>query len=216
MDNENGLSETEKKKDASGANEQPKEDVVKYETHQRLLNQLKTSKEKHASNLADLQSQLAELSEFKKSIDAQEESKLKESGDFKQLLEQRDATLNEIRTELDATRNENLSYKENIDDMIKLNAFTTALGGNLKKAAYLKFVDTDRIVINPETGAVDDASLKTYANDFQNDFKELIDFSASKIPNGAPSAGSSLTYEEWLTLPIKERKARQKEVMNKK
>lgn len=198
-------------KDPSGAPENNKDngdDVVKYETYQRVLSQHKKSKQR----ADELEAKLKELSEFKQKAEKLEEQKLKEDGNWKQLLEQREAKLNELNEQLSSLKEQNEGYQRDIDDMIKINAFTNAIGGKLRKTDYYRFVDTSKIALNPETKTVDEESLKQYANEFTNSFKELISFDGPKLPQGAPNGSGKLSFEEWKRLPLKEKKARQADV----
>lgn len=185
-----------------------KSDTVDYKTHKRLLSQHKESQKK----AKELEDQLKELSEFKEKHAKAEEAKLREEGNWTKLLEQREEKISSLSEQLQKINEENDSYKKNLDDMIKLNAFQSALGGRLKKDEYFSFVDTDKIVINPETREIDRDSLSKYANEFTNSFKELIEFSSAKLPDGAPKGSSSLTLDEWRKLPYKEKIKRQVDV----
>lgn len=200
--------ETTGKQNIVSDDSQNQEDKVDYKTYHRVLKQHKESKEK-----ADkLEAQIKELSEFKEKMSKAEEAKLKEEGQWTQLLEQRESKISELSEKLNVINEENQSYKQNLDDMVKINAFMNQLGGKLKRQEYYNFVDTSKIVINPETGTVDSDSLAKYANEFSNEFKELIAFNDAKLPNGAPSSAGKISYDEWLKLPLKEKQARQKDV----
>lgn len=184
------------------------QDMVSYDSYKKVLGQYKNSKQK----IENLESQLQELSEFKDKFSEIEEAKLKEEGNWTKLLEQREEKIKSLNEQMQSLNEENSKYKKNLDDMIKLNAFTNAIDGKLKKQEYYNFIDTDRIVINPETGTIDEDSLSKYANEFTNSFKELISFNNSKLPNDAPGGSQKLTYEEWRNLPLEEKKKRQGDV----
>lgn len=208
MDKDLGEINEENEKVLSEANENDSGDKVKYETFKRVLDQ----KKKSDDTIASLKEEIQKLSEFKEQSDRLQEEKLKEEGNWKALLEQREKKLEEYRSKFEEVNSRNEAYEKDISDMIKINAFRTAIGGNLKKDDYYSFVDTSKIAINPETGAIDTESLNEYANEFTNNFKELIDFNSSKLPNSAPKGNGSLTYEQWLKLPLAEKRKRQKDV----
>lgn len=200
----------EKKEIPSGEKEPSGNNAVAYETYQRTLGQYKKSQ----GEIESLKKKIEELGEFKSKVDQLSEEKMKEEGNWKALLEQREAKLSEAHEKLNALVEENRSYKDTLTDTVKLSAFQNELGGKLKKKEYLNFIDTDKIAINPETNTVDEESLKSYAKEFQNNFKELISFDGKKLPNGAPNGSAKLTYEQWKALPSgKERKERLKDVM---
>lgn len=193
----------------SDSNEQQKSnDVVDYKTHKRLLGQYKQNQKK----TKELEQRLAELSEFEQKMSKIEEEKLRSEGNWNKLLEQREEKIKGLSEQLNELKEKESYYKKNLDDMVKLNAFTNALGGKLKKQDYYSFVDTDKIVINPDTGTIDSDSLAEYANEFSNNFKELIEFNSAKLPNDAPKGSKPLSYEEWKALPLGEKKKRQKDV----
>lgn len=205
---------TANEKDPSGAlNTDAAGDKVAYETYQRVLDQRKKDQEK----LTELQGKLNELSEFKANVEKEaqtvQEEKLKNEGNWKALVEQRDNKIREYEAKLSDLNNKVENYDKNINDMIKLSAFDRALGGKLKKDEYYSFVNTDKIVINPETNQVDMDVLKQYANEFQNNHKELIDYDTRKLPGDAPTKSGKLTREEWLKLPLADKKKRLREVM---
>jgi hypothetical protein len=71
--------------------------------------------------------------------------------------------------------------------------------------------------MDPETMKVDETALAEVAEEFQKEHKVLFDFGnkGGGLPSGAPKAATSLSYEQWLKLPLKEQKARMSEVIKK-
>jgi predicted RNase H-like nuclease (RuvC/YqgF family) len=174
------------------------EKSVSYETHRRLLEQRKKDQaEKEA-----LQQKLSEL---------------RQEGNWKSLVEAREARLKALEEESRQYASKANQLEKTLEDAVKLNAFQSKLGGKLKKSEYLGFVDTSRIPIDPETKTVDEKSLEQYAHEFSNKFKELISFDRSgTMPHGAPGQTKQLSVDEWKKLPLKEKKARLSDVINKK
>lgn len=145
-----------------------------------------------------------------------EEERLIKEGQFSTIIEQREARIKELEETVNATREEVQSKDNAIVNFRKAAAFERALGGKLRKDAYWNHVDFDSININPETGAIDSYSLDKVVKTFTEDFGELVDFgNTANLPNGTPGGSSGkLTYEQWKKLPLKERKARMKDVVD--
>jgi len=177
-------------------------DSVAYETYRKVLGE----KKKRDEELAAAKQRLEELERLQKE---QEETKLKEKEDFKTLLQLREQELNESKQKLQ-------TLETDINDGKKLNAFLKAINGTVDNH-YLSLVDLDKIVIDPNTNMPDENSVMAFAKEFEQTYSKIIDRpSGQKLPNNAASFGNgSLTVEEWTKLPLKEKKARLSEVVNK-
>lgn len=169
---ENSVSDTpEVVRDAT---ENKPTDTIAYETHKKLLNQRKGDQEK----LRNLEQQLNEFITAKKTS---EEQMLAEQGKFKELADQR-------TRELEEARQENANYKSSFDKAVKLSAFRDQLGGTVDNSAYYDFVKTDEIVVDPDTGVIDLASVEAVVNQFKQSHSKLYTPRVSKsLPNDAPS-----------------------------
>lgn len=176
---------------------------------ERILNESKEYKEKFQAYKSKEETFLEEQKKA-------EESRLREQGEYKTLLEQREQQLEELKSSLEKANGETDSYKQSIVNLRKASAFERELGGKLKKDSYWTHVDFDKIAVNPENGEIDKASLKTVADGFIKEYKELVSFPVGgNMPNGTPSGSSGkLTYEQWQKLPLKDRKKRMKDVVN--
>jgi hypothetical protein len=185
----------DKTKDVSNDSDKdtsPKPQSVAYESYQKALDEAKAAKKK--------------VAEFERAKREADESKLKQDGEWKKLLEQREIELKETR--------EKLSAKDKmIEDNRKMAAFLDSVTGEVPKQ-YWSLIDLDQIAVDPETGRPDEASVKKVASVFEKQFAEVIKKpSTSKLPNDAPQGGGGkLTYKQWLELPLKEKLARQKDV----
>ena len=176
-------------------------DVVSHESFKKLLAQRKADQEKLKATTTRLQELEAKESELAKKESELEEQKLKSEGNWKALLESRESALKKLEEKnselLDITK----GYEKKFTDAHKINAFKEAIGGTLKQSEYYSFVDTDKIAIDPETGSIDDKTLKAYANEFTTKFKDLIQFKTAKLPDGAAQhSATSLSYDEWVKL----------------
>ena len=174
----------------------PDGDWVAHDTYTRTLNQKKTTDEENKA----LRERLAEIDKQDKS---RKEGKLKKDGEFQKIIELRDKELKE--------KNEELSdYKQHFVDSKKLSAFFDAMGGARIADEYLCHIDTDRIVVNPDTGEIDKTSVAKLAEEFKKKHARIIDTpgKGSRLPSDAPHGDKGLSIEEWKKLPLKERKAK--------
>jgi SMC interacting uncharacterized protein involved in chromosome segregation len=177
---------------------------------ERILEESKKYKE-------GLQTFKAKEEEARNAQRAKEEERLIKEGQFSTIIEQREQRIKELMGDLDKYKNEVQSRDTAIVNFKKAAAFERAIGGKMKKEAYWNHVDFDKIAINPETGKIDDHSLKTAADGFIDEYKELVSFgSSANLPNGTPSGSSSgkLTHAQWKMLPESEKPKRMKDVID--
>ncbi len=173
---------------------------------ERILEESKKYKEGY-------QSFKSKQEEVDKQTKADEEARLIKEGQFNTIIEQRESRISELEESLNSLKSEVETRDTAIVNFKKAAAFERALGGKLRKDAYWNHVDFDKIATNPETGAIDEASLNKVAGSFIEDYKELVDFgNNANLPNGAPQGKGKLTYEQWKKLPLAERKKRMHEV----
>ena len=146
-------------------------DVVKYETYSKVLSEAKKLKEK--------------VKEYESVLEQSKEQKLKEQNEWKALAEQ-------YKHKLDETSSVLQEQERSIINGLQYQVFEKHLGGRLKKKDYASFVDFDRIVLNPETKAVETDSAKVVAAEFLKQYSELVELpSSGKLPNQAPSSFAS-------------------------
>lgn len=176
-------------------------DYVSHTTYKKTLTQLKNTQEKYKEREALLQQYQIKEQEAEK-------KRLEEQGEYKKLLEME-------RQQKVQSQKERDEYKKSLLDAHKLNAFNEKLPSKISNPKYYNFVDTDSIVIDPETGLVDETSVDNAVNTFVKEHHQLLDTKKVPLPSDSPSNSSSLSYEQWLKLPLKERRARMKEVYNK-
>lgn len=184
-------------------------DVVSHASFKKLLDQRKADQEK-------LRKAQEELDSFKAKEKELEEKKLAEQGNWKALLEAREAKLKESEEKINLLSDSLKTYETKVSNAIKLDAFERAIGGKLKNKVYYDTVFApEKIALNPETGEVDDASVKEYATFFVNNFKETIEFKGAKLPNDAAKTSGKLSHAEWTELARtnpKEARLRMKDV----
>ena len=159
----------------------------------------------------------AKVEEARKLQKQKEEERLIKEGQFSTLLEQREQRIKELQGDLEKYQNEVKNRDTAIINFKKAAAFERAVGGKMKKDAYWSHVDFDKIAINPETGEIDNHSLRQAADSFIEEYKELLSFgNSANLPNGTPSGSSSgkLTYDQWKRLPASEKPKRMKDVVD--
>lgn len=187
--NEN--SPTENAQDASN-------DTVKYSTHQKAINQLKSK----AEMLKTQQQELEELRNYKHQM---EEAELARKGEYEKLLSTRDERIQSLQSRLD-------EYERNRVESKKLGAFIDKLGGELSRDEYYSFVDFGAIQMNPETEEIDAISLEKEVETFRQKYHDLIKPKRKPgLPNVAHVGGQvntrkslkSLSNEELKQLYIK-------------
>lgn len=141
------------------------EDKVAYDTYKRVLSEAKKFKE------------LAET--LQKERDSQQETKLKEQNEWKTIAELSKQKLEQVEKAL--------SEKERaIQEGLKYSEFQRHLGGKLRHQSYAGHIDFEKIVINPETGSVDEGSVKSVVSEFLKEHTALVDFGdKGRMPNVA-------------------------------
>jgi hypothetical protein len=178
---------------------------VSYESHRRLLNEMKKEREERRK----LQAELAERAQREKEA---EEKRLAEQNEWKKIAENREKELKEKEDKLKGLETER-------QDARKLDAFLTALKGKVDPK-YWPMIDLESIAIDPESGRVDEMTVARTVEDFRKDHGRLIDTpgNGDGMPPNAPESGGNqkLTDEAWKKLPLKERKARMSEYYQQK
>ena len=200
-----------------GEGQDPNENL----TVEQLREQLKAEKASKDRILEESKKYKTEFQKLKgvqdeadKARQKDDEEKLKKQGQYQTLLDQRDGKIKELEDRLNKADETVKGRDKAIANFKKAAAFERALNGKIRQESYWAHVDFDKIAVNPQTGEIDAQSLKKAADDFIGKHKELIDFGAGgNLPNNTPGGSGRLTREQWKKLPLKERKARMKDVM---
>jgi len=168
---------------AAPENQNDGKSTIAYDTHRKLLDEKKK-----------VQAQLDQLLREKTERD---EAEARKRGDFEALLKAREDELSKER----AARQE---LSERITQGRKLNAVIDALGGNVDQK-WLRLIDTDDVVVNPETGEVDQMTVARAAESLKKQWPEMLRKTAA-LPNAAPAGngGGIISRAEWLKLSSKE------------
>jgi hypothetical protein len=177
-------------------------DVVKYETYQRTVGQYKKASEENA----ELRKRLQDLEKAEK---ARVEQDLLEQNKYKDLLDLREKEAQAAKAELEELKHARIEAR-------KLDAVLKHIQGHVS-SEYWVLIDTNKVIINPNTNEIDEASVDLVAKEFVKRHSRLIDFPNSNnarmdnkgaIPNGS----GKLTRDEWIKLGATERAKRAKEV----
>jgi hypothetical protein len=126
-----------------------------YEEVTKDMHKFKKEREEYKAAMNELQSQLK----------AQEESKMHEKEQWKELYEKREA-------ELELERQNALNQSNKFTNTVKRAALKHELGGKIKEE-YLSFAGLGDITVSEE-GIVDPESLRNVANEFRKQHGQLI------------------------------------------
>lgn len=176
-----------------------KEHASLKSTNERLLNQSKDWK-------SEAQKYKEAEAERLKQIESEKESKLREQGEYKQLLSQREKALQEKEAELEAEREKARKANETLLEARKLSAFENRLGGKLTNDKYLMFVNTKEIAVNPETNQIDQASVDATVQNFLSEHKDLVSFGAGKMPGFEGAKGKSVSLDMYKGMSLEEKR----------
>lgn len=175
-------------------------DKVDYETHRKLLGEKKALAAKQASLEA-------ELEKHRQIERERQEKELEAAKDYEKIKAQ-------YQEQLEAERKKNAQLESERVTALKLDAFFGALDGQLDRR-YWGLIDTDAIVIDPTTRVPDHMAVTKYIEQFRKEYPEVIARPGKpSMPNDKPigNGSGSLTLEQWKALPLKEMKARLKDV----
>lgn len=170
---------------------QGKDDKVAYDSYRKAVSE----KKKAQAYAAEME---ARLKEFEQNQRASEEAKLKEEGDLKKLLDLRNQDLERLKEQNTQLANAGESYKKQIDDTWKLQAFFEKLPGTIDNNEYLNFVDIDGIVFkDPETREIDPSSVENTVAKFMEKHGRLVDIRNKKsLPSDAPKSVAPKSFAE--------------------
>lgn len=180
--------------------ETKKDGFVKFETYDKVMSKLKKTE-------SLLKETTDRVSQFEKEQRAKQENELFEKGEYEKLLKLEKEKNQELLKSFEETRQERDSAFNTLIKARKEQAVVEKLSGKLKKAAYFDYINTDEVIINPETGEIDQESAALVANKFAQSFPELIDTKAiQKLPNDA--AHYAFQPENFRSVPLKEMRAK--------
>ena len=170
------------------------EGKVAYETYRKVLGEAKNAKEK----LRALEA------EFTK----EREAKMKSNEDWKGLLELREAEIKDLRAQQSKLNEDYQSLDSHIKTGKKLSAVLNKIEGQLDQK-YFGLIDLDDVVINPETGDIDDMSATQAALKYKTQYPETIKKGgyAGMMGDGRSSGtngATTISRDSWIKLPYRE------------
>lgn len=179
----------------------PKDDVVKFETHKKLLDEKKKLQADHEATQAKLKALEDEKTE-------REKKEAEEKGDLKKLIELERAEKKKLQDQLGEV---NTSLAKGA----KVQAVLEAINGKVEEQ-YWGLLDLDSVIIDKTTGLPDETSVKAAAQAFETKYALVIQkANGGKLPDNAAKGGAGkLTHAEWIKLPYKEKLERQKDVVD--
>ena len=167
-----------------------KEDMVSYDTYQKVL--------------AEKKKRDAELAEYKADKKSREETELRQKEDWKKIIELRDKELTETKTKLSQLENGVLAS-------VKLDSLLHKLSGSVSQE-YFGLFDLDKIAIDPTTNKIDELSLNQYAKEVESKYSKIIEKKGSaSIPNNAANGTASPSFDNWGSMSLADKKKYEKE-----
>jgi len=162
---------------------------VDYDVHRRLLDQRK----KDQARIRDL-----EAAQKKR-----EDDELKRKGDVEKMLENERAEKAKLVEKLGL-------HEEREKARTKANAVAKALG-KFWNPKLVNLVDYENVIVDPDSGDVDELSVKKEVDRLKKEWPELVvERRSPGLPPGAPPAppenGGRVTESKWRSLPLAEKK----------
>lgn len=175
------------------------DDVVKYTSYKKVLDEKKQLSSKHSEALA-------ELAEYRAKEKALEEQKLIDEKKFSEAYQLKEQELLQIKSKADELEKEKLDFK-------KLHSFLSGLGDAKLEQKYFSLIPIDEIKIDDE-GVLDQESINNTVNKFKADHQRLLITSKNDLPhNRVGGSGKGLSLAEWRNLgSSQEMKERYKEI----
>jgi len=205
--NATAVSDSEHNPDEVNANEVVQEkNTVSRETYLRTLNQNKNM----SLRLKQLEGKLSEKEQSDLKI---HEENLMKSGQMQKVFQIKDEKIEALTKRAMEYESKYNQMQETLQAAAKTQAVLSKLPGQLLHRDYMAHIDSEKIVINPETNEIDEDSVDVVVNEFLKTHANLIKSDPKLLPNGNPKPTQKLSYEDWLKLPtVQEKLKRQKDV----
>lgn len=172
---------------ADGNEPDPSKDKVAYETYRKVI----AEKKRFQERAEQLEAQNAE----------REKKELEAKGEYQKLLELAKADAEAAKSKLTQIESERQTAK-------KASALLKALENGLPEKFY-GFLPMDEVVVDPDTGEVNQLSVAKAAEEFRKNYPELlIKPNGPRLPNDAPKGNGMgmITAEDYAKLPFDEMK----------
>lgn len=180
-----------------------KEQQVSYDSHRKLLGEKKKLQEERDALIV--------------AKDASALKQLEDDGELQKQLDFHKAKHTESLEAQEALSVKLAGQESKWNDARKIAAFKDALPGSLG-SQYLGLIPTEGILLDPDTGLPDPASVQKAVDDFQKEFPEVVrpltsHKSPNEFANGSSAANGMLTAEEYNKLPYEEKMKRKGDVL---
>jgi len=158
-----------------------------------------------------LKSVEAELEAFKAKEKERTENSLKEQNQWKEY-----ATLKE--TEAKEAREKLQTHEQNLDSAEKFNALLDAIPGNVKKDYWpLLQNHLSKVIKNPDTGEIDEVSVKQVADMVRNSYPEIIqNGNGRNLPQDAAQPNQFFDKSQWDAMSPEDKKKNLPEYVKQK
>jgi hypothetical protein len=188
----------------NSSNDQGKGDTVSRAAYDKAVSEAKAAKKR-----------LAEIDAAHKS---KTEADLKAKEDWKALAEQKEAEVANLLKQIEETNSKIKEFETRDEQATKLGAFLKTLAVPVSEKVW-QLLPLEQVVVNPETGKVDQMSVTKAVEKFKAEWPELLKTTGGKLPNGAPPTGQNasgkMTYEAYLALPAEEmRKVKMSDIID--
>lgn len=170
-----------------------------YESHQKLLSEKKAIQEKARRLEEEVNEFRKKTSELDQKQKEDERKKLEDKEQFKDLYAK-------ARDELAAKESQLSNLMKSQIDARKMGSFLDAVKGDIPRQ-YWGLVDLEKIALDGEK--IDEYSVQKYVEEFRETYKDIVKPKDSRrLPIDSPPSDdsvSSLTYDQWLKLPAKQK-----------
>jgi hypothetical protein len=187
--------------DANPSGNSEQKNQVAYETYSKLLDEKKSLSKKHE--------------ELQRQFDDIQKKALEKENDWKGLFELERKEKESIQNSLLERENILKEYSEREVTAKKFSAFKEKLGLDIDKR-YFSLIDLDEVIVNPDTGKVEETSAIMAAKKFAETYPEVV---KPKVGSrgafegqASGSSGGAITYEQWSA--IKDYKEKQRQYSN--
>jgi len=180
--------------------------LVSRDSYLRVMDQLKETQRKF-KEVQDA------LNVRKSEEDLEVESKLMKSGEVQKLITIKDEKISALSLKNQELEKGYEGLKSTLQSAAKTQAVLSRLPGQLMRQEYMAFIDTDKVIFNPETNEIEEDSVEAVVNDFLKNHAMLLKTDGRTLPNGTPRPTQRITRAEWESLPTaKEKRERLKDV----
>jgi hypothetical protein len=188
----------------NSSNDQGKGDTVSRAAYDKAVSEAKAAKKR-----------LAEIDAAHRS---KTEADLKAKEDWKALAEQKEAEVADLLKQIEEKESKIKGFEIRDEQATKLGAFLKTLAVPVSEKVW-QLLPLDQVVVNPESGKVDQTSVTKAVEKFKAEWPELLKTPKPGMPNAAPPTGGAsegkMTYDAYLALPAEEmRKVKMSDIID--